>query len=70
MTSRTLLSPVDYDSLRTTGVILAAIMSVSGIVIALSKWPPKTTSSPLLKCTLHRVTDLLSLKQVKNVQNV
>ena len=27
----------DYDTLRTTGVILAAIMFVSGIVIALSK---------------------------------
>ncbi|TWW79361.1 hypothetical protein D4764_10G0003910 [Takifugu flavidus] len=27
----------DYDTLRTTGVILAAIMSITGIVIALSK---------------------------------
>ncbi|XP_042279614.1 FXYD domain containing ion transport regulator 7 [Thunnus maccoyii] len=31
------LSLVDYETLRTTGVVLAIIMFVSGIVIALSK---------------------------------
>lgn len=32
------LSFVDYETLRTTGVILAVIMFVSGILIALSKF--------------------------------
>ena len=36
--SRTVLSFVDYETLRTTGVILAVIMFVSGILIALSKF--------------------------------
>lgn len=36
--SRMILSFVDYETLRTTGVILAVIMFVSGILIALSKF--------------------------------
>uniref|UniRef100_A0A3B5KJ53 FXYD domain-containing ion transport regulator n=1 Tax=Takifugu rubripes TaxID=31033 RepID=A0A3B5KJ53_TAKRU len=35
----------DYDTLRTTGVILAAIMSITGIVIALSKKCTKCVNS-------------------------
>uniref|UniRef100_H3C5I2 FXYD domain-containing ion transport regulator n=1 Tax=Tetraodon nigroviridis TaxID=99883 RepID=H3C5I2_TETNG len=35
----------DYDTLRTTGVVLAAIMFVSGIVIALSKKCTKCVKS-------------------------
>lgn len=35
--SRTVVSLVDYDTLRTTGMVLAVIMFVSGILIALSK---------------------------------
>uniref|UniRef100_A0A8C9UYQ8 FXYD domain-containing ion transport regulator n=1 Tax=Scleropages formosus TaxID=113540 RepID=A0A8C9UYQ8_SCLFO len=31
------LFPSDYESLRTTGVILAVVMFVAGILIALSK---------------------------------
>lgn len=42
--SLTVLSFVDYETLRTTGVILAVIMFVSGILIALSKFLLHDTS--------------------------
>uniref|UniRef100_A0A672FCU5 FXYD domain-containing ion transport regulator n=1 Tax=Salarias fasciatus TaxID=181472 RepID=A0A672FCU5_SALFA len=35
----------DYETLRTTGVILAVIMFVSGILIALSKFSHLSSSS-------------------------
>lgn len=36
--SLVILFPPDYETLRTTGVILAVVMFVSGILIALSKF--------------------------------
>lgn len=36
--SHTVVFLIDYETLRTTGVVLAAIMFVSGILIALSKF--------------------------------
>ncbi|XP_062394687.1 FXYD domain containing ion transport regulator 7 isoform X1 [Sardina pilchardus] len=42
----------DYDTLRTTGVILGVVMFVSGILIALTMW--KEPRYPRQKCLLRR----------------
>lgn len=66
------LFSVDYDTLRTTGVILAVVMSVSGILIALSKLKLSTRNhlNKAAFSTRHLATNLSFLKQVKNVPNV
>lgn len=70
------LSFVDYETLRTTGVILAVIMFVAGILIALSKFRFYLTYYLNTAAVLHLlqhldlVTYLSFLKQVKNSQNV
>lgn len=70
------LSCVDYETLRTTGVILAVIMFVSGILIALSeyrlafKYPFNTEAYQVCIGNFTFLTNLSFLKQVKNSQNV
>ncbi|XP_064162187.1 uncharacterized protein LOC135238332 isoform X1 [Anguilla rostrata] len=44
----------DYETLRTTGVILAVVMFVSGILIALTRVRSKAHSYQRQKC-LHRL---------------
>uniref|UniRef100_A0A3Q3MPZ9 FXYD domain-containing ion transport regulator n=1 Tax=Mastacembelus armatus TaxID=205130 RepID=A0A3Q3MPZ9_9TELE len=60
----------DYETLRTTGVILAIIMFVSGILIALSKFPLIQRFHDIHRNNFTFVTNLSFLKQVKNSQNV
>ncbi|XP_018601065.1 FXYD domain containing ion transport regulator 7 isoform X1 [Scleropages formosus] len=44
----------DYESLRTTGVILAVVMFVAGILIALTQVPLRAPSQQRQKCPLRR----------------
>lgn len=51
--SQCVLSSVDYETLRTTGVVLAVVMFVSGILIALSKFRLPPTNHLKIAASSH-----------------